>query len=267
MLALPVTTPAEADELKSVAALRGRVGRTLELLRIEAPTIRFITMNNHLVQPPVPVAEAARALLGYASFGAPMDSLVTGKQHVDRSVDSYVQNDSRATVREALENMPLTLAYPVAPELALQRTGGGGDYLLDIQRAASKHDTASVHKLLGAVAKLRALGRPGELSIYLTYQEAWLLLQVGDTASAVRQLDATLTALPTLNPYLLLDHVQDAPFLVRAMALRSDLAASAGDQRTAERWGTAVSELWAGADEPLSGIVARMKSRATSGAR
>ena len=114
---------------------------------------------------------------------------------------------------------------------------------------------------------MRALGRPGELSIYLTYQEAWLLLQVGDTASAVRQLDATLTALPTLNPELLLDHVQDAPFLVRAMALRSDLAANAGDQRTAERWGTAVAELWSGADEPLAGVVARMKGRATSGAR
>jgi tRNA A-37 threonylcarbamoyl transferase component Bud32/tetratricopeptide (TPR) repeat protein len=267
MLAIPVKTPVEADELKSVAALRGRVGRTMELLRIEAPTIRFISMDNHLVQPPVPVAEAARALLGYASFGAPADSLIAAKQHVDRAVDSYVQNDSRAMVREALVNMPLTLAYPVAPELALQRRGGGGDYLLEIQRAASKHDTASVHKLLEAVAKIRALGRPGELSIYLTYQEAWLLLQVGDTAGAVRQLDATLTALPTLDPSLLLDHVQDAPFLVRAMALRSDLAANAGDQRTASRWGTAVSELWAGADAPLAGVVARMKGRATSGTR
>jgi hypothetical protein len=266
MLASPVTTSAEADALKALAALTGREQRTIELLRVESPTIQFISMDNRLVQPPPAVAEASRALLGFASFGVPLDSLIVGKQHVDRAIDSYVPNDSRAMMRETVLNVPLTLAYPAAPALALQRHGGGGDYLLEIQRAASKHDTASVHKLLTAVAKMRALGRPGELSIYLTYQEAWLLLQVGDTASAVRQLDAALSALPTLNPYLL-DHVQDAAFLVRAMALRSDIAANSGDQRTAERWGTAVSELWAGADAPLADVVARMRGRATSGAQ
>jgi len=266
MLVTPVTTPAEAGALKAVAALTGRVQRTIELLRVEAPTVRFISIDNHLVKPQPAVAEAARALLGYASFGAPVDSLIAGKQRVDHAIDSYVPDDSRAMMRETVLNQPLGLAYPVAPALALQRHGGGGDYLLDIQRAASKHDTASVHKLLATVAKMRALGRPGELSIYLTYQEAWLLLQVGDTAGAARQLDATLTALPTLNPYLL-DYVQDGAFLVRAMALRSDIAANSGDQRTAARWGTAVSELWAGADAPLAGVVARMKGRATNGAR
>ncbi|MDQ2766355.1 MAG: protein kinase [Gemmatimonadota bacterium] len=261
-----VTTPAEADALKAVAALTGHIQRTIEMLRVEAPTIHFISMDNRLVQPPTPVAEAARALLGYASFGAPMDSLLANKQRVDHAVDSYVQNDARAMMREAVLNVPLTLMYPVAPALALQRHGGGGDYLLDIQRAASKHDTATVHKLLNAVASMRALGRPGELSSYLTYQEAWLLLQVGDTAAATRQLDATLTALPTLNPYVL-DHVQDAAFLVRAMVLRSDIAANAGDQRTAQRWGMAVSELWSGAEAPLASEAARMKVRATNGVR
>jgi hypothetical protein len=163
-------------------------------------------------------------------------------------------------------NVPLTLAYPVAPALSLQRAGGGGDYLLDIQRAASRRDTTSVHRLLDAVAKRRAGWRPGDLSIYLTYQEAWLRLQVGDTAGAVHQLDATLSALPTLTPYLL-DYVQDAAFLVRAMALRSDIAAASGDERTAQKWGSAVAELWAGADAPLASVVARMKERASSGVR
>jgi len=266
MLASAVSTPADADALKAVAALTGRVQRTIEMLRVEAPTVQFISMDSRLVQPPPAVAQEARALLGYASFGAPLDSLIAIKERVDRSIDSYVESGSRSTIREAVLNVPLTLAYPVAPALALRRAGGGGDYLLDIQRAASNHDTVAVHRLLDAVAQMRALGRPGDLSIYLTYQEAWLRLQVGDTAGAVRQLDATLTALPTLTSYLL-DYVQDAAFLVRAMALRSDLAAAAGDQRTAGKWGSAVSELWAGADSPLASVVARMKVRATSRAR
>ena len=266
VLATTVTTPAEADLLSATAALTGRIQRTIEMLRIEAPTERFISMDNRLVQPPPAVAQEARALLGYASFGAPLDSLIATRERVERSIDSYVPAGQRAAMRETVQNVALTLAYPVAPALALQRAGGGGDYLLEIQRAANRHDTSSVHRLLDAVARMRAPGRPGDLSIYLTYQEAWLRLQVGDSVGAVRQLDATLMALPTLTPYLL-DYVQDAAFLVRAMALRSDIAAASGDARTAQKWGSAVAELWAGADAPLANTVARMKGRATSGVR
>jgi hypothetical protein len=260
------TTAADADAIKGTAALTGRIERTIELLRVQAPTVQFISMDNRLVQPPPAVAQDARALLGYASFGTPLDSVIATTERVERSIDSYVPTGSRAMMREAVLNVPLTLAYPVAPALALHRAGGGGDYLLDIQRAASTHDTTTVHRLLDAVAKMRTAGRPGDLSIYLTYQEAWLRLQVGDTSGAVRQLDATLTALPTLTPYLL-DYVQDAAFLVRAMALRSDIAAASGDERTAGKWGSVVAELWAEADAPLASVVERMKKRAASGVR
>jgi hypothetical protein len=123
-----------------------------------------------------------------------------------------------------------------------------------------------VRALLRAISNSRGLERPGELSIYYTYQEAWLLLQVGDTAAATRELDASLNALPALGPDLL-NYVQDAAFLVRAMALRSDLAAKAGDDKTAGRWGAAVAELWAGADPALQGEVARMRARAADGVR
>ena len=258
--------PSEADVLKPLAALTGLTQRMIELLRIEAPMIGFRSMDGHVVQPPLPVSEAARMMLGYVSLGAPAESIAATGQHVDRAIDSYVQSGSRATMREAVLNIPLMLAYPVAPALSLQRQGGAGDYLLDIQRAASSHDTAAVHEKLSAAARMRGLARPGELSIYLTYQEAWLLLQVGDTAAAIRKLDTSLTALPLLGPYLL-DYVQDAGFLVRAMALRSDVALRVGDLRTAQRWASAVSVLWGGADASLQSEVARMRARASGGGR
>jgi hypothetical protein len=263
--AFAVKNPKEGDALKAVAALVGRVGQTVEMMRVEAPLVRFLSPNNRIVQPPLPVAESAQTMLGYVSLGTSADSISAAKQRVERAVVSYVSMDNRANVRETVLNMPLTLAYPIAPSLSLERAGGNGDYLLEIQRAASRHDSATVHERLRAVGKLRALDRPGELSTYLTYQEAWLLLQVGDTAAATRQLDASLTALPALGPYLL-DYVQDAAFLVRAMALRSDLAASAGDERTAQHWATAVSQLWSGADGPLQDVVTRMRGRASSSA-
>ncbi|HMI57979.1 MAG TPA: serine/threonine-protein kinase, partial [Gemmatimonadaceae bacterium] len=60
ILASPVKTPAEADALKAVAALTGRVQRTIDLLRVEAPTVEYISMDNRFVTPPPVVSEAAR---------------------------------------------------------------------------------------------------------------------------------------------------------------------------------------------------------------
>ena len=258
--------PAEADTLKSLAALTGHVKRTIDLLRTEAPTVRFLSSDGRIVQPPVPVAEAAGAMLGYVSLGAPIDSIGASQQHVERALDSYVPNSERATVRAAVLSWPLMLAYPVTPTISLARRGGADDYLLDIQRAASRQDAPAVRSLLRAINNTRGLEQPGDLSIYFTYQEAWLQLQVGDTAAATRQLDASLNALPSLGPDLL-NYVQEAAFLVRAMALRSDLAAKSGDDRTAGLWGAAVAELWANADPSLQAIVARMRTRAADARR
>jgi hypothetical protein len=250
--------PAEADVLKPLAALTGHVRRTLQLLTSEAPTIRFRAKDGQLIKPPLPVSEAGRAMLAYVSFGAPADSIVASMQTVERAIGSYVPAGNRRVVRDAVLSIPLTLVYPVLAKLSVQRDPAPGDYLLEIQRAALEHDSTVVRSQLRAVNSMRALDRPGELSVYLAYQEAWLLLQVGDTAAATSELDATLGALPALGPYIL-DYVQDAAFLVRAMMLRSDLAARTGDTRTARRWATAVSELWAGSDAPLQSEVARMR--------
>ena len=266
LVSAQITDPVVADELKPLAALTGHEQRTIEMLRTSAGGFRFLTTDGHIVQPALPVSQAARSLLGYALFGEPADSVVASREHVERALESYVPARERPVVREAVLNRALTLAYPVSPALSLERQGGGGDYLLDIQRAASHHDATGVHERLRELSRMRALERPGELSIYLTYQEAWLMLQVGDTAAATRELDASLSELPALGPFLL-DHVEDAAFLVRAMALRSDLASNAGDARTAQRWGAAVAELWTNADAPLQDIVARMRSRAGPGKR
>ena len=251
---------AAAAALKSLAALTGKVQRTVELMQQDTSDDRFLSMSGHVLQPPFAAAKEAGALLGYASLGAPRDSIAPARERVERALDSYVATGERAETREALLNTPLMLAYPVSPELSLSRPARPGDYLLDLQRAANRGDAAALHALLRSISRTRALSRPGELSIYFTFQEAWLLLQVGDTASATSELDGSLNALPTLNPYIL-DYVQDAAFLVRAMILRSDLAAKAKDVQASQRWASAVVDLWAGADEPLREVVARMSAR------
>jgi len=50
--------------------------------------------------------------------------------------------------------------------------------------------------------------------------------------------------------------------LVRAMALRAELAAAAGDRRTARWWAQRVTILWRDADDPLRSVVERMRALA-----
>ena len=110
---------------------------------------------------------------------------------------------------------------------------------------------------LARQASLRTRARAGEPAINGTYAEAGVLLQLRDTAAAIAALDLSLQALPTLGTYLL-DQPEQIGCAIRAMVLRADLAARAGDRATAARWGGAVSTMWIHADAPLRATVARM---------
>lgn len=252
--------PVDCDALKALAALTGRVQLTVALLQRAVSQTQFLTTAGEFVQPPLPVAQASLALFGYVSLGAPKDSIQSSHELLDRVLESYLPKHEIEHMRDATEHGSLQLAYPATPVISLQRPNAPGDYLLAIQRRAALGDSRGVHELLDATSPSRKLRSAADLAIPLAYQEAWILLEVGDSAGAMRKLDASLNSLPALGPYVL-DLVANAGFLVRAMALRSDLAASHGDADTARRWGVAVVDLWGGADPSLQSIVDRMRAR------
>jgi hypothetical protein len=130
-----------------------------------------------------------------------------------------------------------------------------------MQQALERGDTAALRRTLGDVDGARRALPPGTVPIDATFHEAWLLLAAGDTAAAVRRLDGSLGALSALGPWVTV-HVSEAAALVRAMALRADLAALAGDAATARQWATPVTTLWADADPELQPLVARMRALA-----
>jgi hypothetical protein len=103
--------------------------------------------------------------------------------------------------------------------------------------------------------------RPGDVSPDYTFLESWLMVSIGDTAEAVAHLDQSLDALPTLGVYFLNYPAQSAG-LVRAMALRAEIAAASGDRATAQRWSGAVATLWSRADPNLAPSVQRMRALA-----
>jgi len=206
----------------------------------------------------------ALALLAYASLGAPAESVTALAARVERFIAAGFRPNRQAVARSALEGPAAVLAFPVTGATPLHRSDVPGGYLLDMQRALVRGDPAAARARYARVRTVRRWGRPADVDINSTYGEAWLFLGLGDTAAAVAVLDSSLNNLPGLGGTLL-DFVPQAAGLVRAMALRAELAAARSDGRTARWWAQRVTMLWRDADPPLQPLVNRM--RALAGAR
>ena len=81
----------------------------------------------------------------------------------------------------------------------------------------------------------------------------------GDVPSAIGWLDQLLESLYEKAPRVP-DEPIEAASLLRAMALRAELGASAGDDREARKWAAAVALLWSDADAWLQPLVGRMRT-------
>ena len=126
-----------------------------------------------------------------------------------------------------------------------------------MQQMLVAKDTAALRARLASLRASRDATLPGATTMDETYQESWLLLSIGDTAAAVQALELPLGALPTFDDNLL--DPAEAGALVRAMALRARLAATAGDRESAVRWARAVLTLWANGDAGVQDVTARMR--------
>ncbi|HEV8264009.1 MAG TPA: serine/threonine-protein kinase [Gemmatimonadales bacterium] len=255
--------PSAPHWLAGVAALTGRVNRAAALLAMDVST-PFVSPEGDRLVLPASVAAAGRALLVYAAVGAPAESLSAVERRVTRLVGSWVEPQGQTVARRALLHEPAMLAFPQLGAREAHAGPAGGNYLLELQRALVR-DPATVRVGIARLDSSRGDLRAGDVAIEIVYQEAWLLVAVGDTAAAVERLDRSLTALPALGTALV-DQVPQAAGLVRAMALRAELAAAAGDGTTAARWARAVTALWRDADPDVGAVVARMAAL-TSGNR
>ncbi len=254
----PKPAPAVAAQLAGLAALTGRSQLTADLLQRSAPVDSPTTNTAEVITGDSTLHGAALALLAYASLGAPAESVTVLTARVERLVTGGFRPDRQAAARSAFEGPAAVLAFPITGATPLHRSGEPGGYLLDMQRAVARGDPAAARARYDRVRTLRRWRRPTDVAISNTYGEAWLFLDLGDTAAAAAVLDSSLNNLPGLGGTLL-DYVPQAAGLVRAMALRAELAAAAGDQRTARWWAQRVTTLWRDADAPLQPLVRRMR--------
>jgi len=255
-------SPLAARRLAGLALLTGRVYRAAQLLQRAAPLETPITWDGEEVaDAPMPVKQAGLELLAYAAAGAPAESILAGKKRVDQRVSSWSGHVSTDRLRLAVLHVPMSLAFEAIGLSDVHRRDAGGDYVLEMQWAIAHGDTAAVRRELARQAGFRTRARAGDVAIDGTYAEAGMLLQLRDTAAALALLDLSLQALPTLGTHLL-EQPEQVGCALRAMALRAELAARAGDSVAAARWARAVVSLLTHPDPPLEPLHRRLTTLA-----
>ena len=243
-----------AARLAGLAALTGQRERLATLLMRSGPDGRYApqTITGRTIPlPSASLAEDAARSFGDAALGVCDGRLRDYVRRVDQTLPNYYPDAARRdTVRHALLDRTVSLAVPcVGPEAALT-LGPSRDMLVGVQQALATGGPRALVAGLDSVRNARRYVRPGDVAIDYTFHEAWLLVGAGDSAAALEHLRRSLDAPETLSMSLLHQVPQAAGF-VRALRLRGELAAAAGDSATARSYADAVAALWTHADSKL----------------
>ena len=254
--ASPSSTGDRALYLAGIAALLGREHAATAYLRSSGQTVALTGA------PAVPLLEdVSTALFFRSALGVCDDSLRALQKKVGVLLDSYVNPSQRDEARRGILQRPTQFAVGcIGATSSLQLSGQLSPVVLAIQ-AHARGDARRARAQLDSMQGSRRLLRPGEVSLDHTLTEAWLSAALGDTAAATRQLDLTLTALPTLTAYIVYEPGMAAA-VGRTMVYRAELAARRGDAGTAALWAGRVLTLWAHSDPSLAPTIARMKALA-----
>jgi len=250
--------PRPTAGVAGVAVLLGRPTLARRFLATADTAWLAASADNQTVAVPLEVAQAGLTLLAYAAAGAPADSIAAYERRIAERMPD-IPAARRAATRSALLDVPAELVFDALGLRPAHRSGPPGpNHAMLLQWRLAHGDTASVRALLDSLSRPGG-GRlaSGESTPDGVYLDARLLLVVGDTATAVRTLDAPLDSLVALHTATL-DYLPLAGCLVRMMALRADLAAARGGGATARRWASAVVALWGGAEPSFQTTLTRM---------
>ena len=253
LAASPRASGRRAEALIGVAALLGREADAVRLIRASGTSVSI----GSTTEAPL-IADVATALFMRTALGVCDDSVRTLQRRLDTLLESYVGPAQRTQVRDHLLERPLTFAVGClgpAALLALNEPQTTGSLVFQL---LARGDTASARTRLDSVQRGRSSLRGGELSLDRTLAEAWTRVALRDTAAAVRQLDLTLTALPTLSSFVVYEPGMAAS-IGRTMAYRAELASRAGDRGTAALWAGRVLTLWSHADPSVASTLVRMR--------
>ena len=258
----PQPAPAQAKLLAGLAALTGALGRAERLLAVVESDPASVTATS----PPAAVTQAAAHLTAAAALGLCGPILTSMVREVEDRIDRYASPENRTAVRREVLARPLSLAVPCLGTSTLATVSTGADPLGAMQLAFGRSDRAAVRAHFDALMRLRRGYLPGDVALDNTFQEAWLLMAVGDSARAERHLCVPLSALPTMGARLVSD-VPQAAAVGRSLDFCARAAARRGDVAAAQRWARGLTALWKTADPPLQPFVTEIRPLAAASNR
>jgi hypothetical protein len=203
------------------------------------------------------IAEPATALLTYSSLGGPSDSVLHLRRQLEEAIERSLPPGERQPARLSWVDRSATLAIPNLPAEVARGFGGSGYPLLEAMVAEARGDRQRISGLFERLREVRRPLAPEDVSIDALFPEAWLLARIGRDTDAAAWLDPWFRALPRVTPGGL-GLIPESAALVRAMALRANLAQRLGDGAAAAAWGRAFGVLWSDADPYLRKTVVEM---------
>lgn len=194
------------------------------------------------------------ALLAFATFGGPADSLDRLTRDIDRRIATTVPAGELHGLRAWL-GLPASLAFATHPLPGRERSAS--DWLVAAQLAAERGDVAAARDSLLSRGTAVQNTHPFSRTLDALFAEASLWYALGEPDMVFDWVDPTLAVLPQI-PWQIAQTDQVAA-LVRIAALRADAAAKLEHHRDAARWARAVTILWPDADPFLQPHVERMR--------
>ena len=252
--------PHDENTVRALRATAGMTGRLSVAARTGVSLPRTSGVEGAVFVAPL-VASAA-ALDARAALGA-CSGLAAARARVDSTVEAHVPEQRWAAVRDELLALPGMWAASCTGGMSALWSSGGTSVLQRALHAFAMNERDRARRLLDSLERDQRDMRPGDVSLDYTLQAAWLRAELGDSTGAATQLDRVLRSLPT-HRSTLFTRMSEAAALPRAMALRGELAAAAGDRDSARQWATAALALWRRADAELAPLVSRMRSLAAS---
>jgi serine/threonine-protein kinase len=271
VLAEPKMAMYEPKLIASLAALTGR----LEMAKRYAASIPDWPRSDA----PAELNSSTARLLVHSAMGGSLAEL----QALERNVDSLaglsmprpgradsLLGPTRSEASRALARLFLAraavLSYPTQSGSVYSDTAAIRYPLFETFRAWLRADTAFVLKQILGWREARRSIPAGDVQVDALLPETLLMIAAVGPSDAVQWMDPTLAALRFSSQMNFLDPIRAAA-LVRAMALRADLANQLGDHATAAVWARAVAELWENCDPDLRPVRDRMRrlTRQTAG--
>jgi hypothetical protein len=261
---LSLSRPGSAEDsalnlLNPIAALRGRPLQVVRWRQQAGNDIPVLLPSGKVSTLPPAATPDALALNEYAAVGGPGDSIMTFVNRITDKIAAVVPPSQVAGFQSSALSRPLTLAAPVIGAAPAAKLGYSKDPLVVALSAFAAHNISRTRVSLDSLAALHSDFAPGEITMDALYMESWLRAAIGDSARAASQLDKGLAGLSAALPSILTSSYYTAG-LVRAMALRAELAAAARQDAVATKWASTVIQLWGRGDEITAPTVARMRA-------